>query len=297
MSSATPIGTTSTAAIVTTIAIRITITRMFDYDFMRTAFAAAGIVAVLSGIVGFFLVLRGQTFAGHALSHVGFTGATGAVLFGLPPLVGLVGFTLLAGFAMGLLGEKLSERDVAIGMMLSLALGLGLLFLHFFTSYASQAAALLFGNVLGVDNKALISLAILAVISLIALGLIARPLIFASLQSELAEARGVPLRFVSTAFLMVVAIAVAECAQIVGVLLVFTLMVGPAAAALAFTRRLYAAVALSAALALLEAWGGLTLAFYSDWPVSFWITALSGLVYFASLVNWGALRKSAATPA
>jgi len=270
---------------------------MFDYDFMRTAFAAAGIVAVLSGIVGFFLVLRGQTFAGHALSHVGFTGATGAVLFGLPPLVGLVGFTLLAGFAMGLLGEKLSERDVAIGMMLSLALGLGLLFLHFFTSYASQAAALLFGNVLGVDNKALISLAILAVISLIALGLIARPLIFASLQSELAEARGVPLRFVSTAFLMVVAIAVAECAQIVGVLLVFTLMVGPAAAALAFTRRLYAAVALSAALALLEAWGGLTLAFYSDWPVSFWITALSGLVYFASLVNWGAIGRGAATPA
>ncbi len=285
------------AVIITTMAITTTTTPMFDYDFMRTAFAAAGIVAVLSGIVGFFLVLRGQTFAGHALSHVGFTGATGAVLFGLPPLAGLVGFTLLAGFGMGLLGEKFSERDVAIGMMLSLALGLGLLFLHFFTSYASQAAALLFGNVLGVDNQALLSLAILAVISLVALGFIARPLIFASLQSELAEARGVPLRFVSTAFLMIVAIAVSECAQIVGVLLVFTLMVGPAAAALSFTRRLYAAVALSAALALLEAWGGLTLAFYSDWPVSFWITALSGLVYFASLVNWGGIGRGAATPA
>jgi len=274
-----------TAAIVTIMAIRIT-APMFDYDFMRTGFAAAGIVALLAGVVGFFLVLRGQTFAGHALSHVGFTGATGAVLFGLPPLAGLVGFTVLAGFAMGLLGEKLSERDVAIGMMLSLALGFGLLFLHFFTSYASQAAALLFGNVLGVDNQALVSLAILAVLSLIALGAIVRPLIFASLQSELAEAKGVPLRFVSTAFLMIVAVAVSECAQIVGVLLVFTLMVGPAAAALRFTRRLYAAVALSAALALAEAWGGLTLAFYSDWPVSFWITALSGLVYFASLVNW-----------
>jgi len=259
---------------------------MFDYDFMRTAFAAAGIVALLSGVVGFFLVLRGQTFAGHALSHVGFTGATGAVLFGLPPLAGLVGFTLLAGFFMGLLGERLSQRDVAIGMMLSLALGLGLLFLHFFTSYASQAAALLFGNVLGVDNHALIALAILAAASLVALAALARPLIFASLQSELAEAKGVPLRFVSTAFLMIVAVAVAECAQIVGVLLVFTLMVGPAAAALAFTRRLYGGIALAAALALLEAWGGLTLAYYSDWPVSFWIAALSGLVYFASLVNW-----------
>jgi zinc/manganese transport system permease protein len=259
---------------------------MLDYDFMRTGFAAAGIVGLLAGVVGFFLVLRGQTFAGHALSHVGFTGATGAVLFGLSPLSGLVGFTVLAGFAMGLLGEKISERDVAIGMMLSLALGLGLLFLHFFTSYASQAAALLFGNVLGVDNQALIALAIMALFSLAALGAISRPLIFASLQGELAEAKGVPLRFVSTAFLMIVGIAVAECAQIVGVLLVFTLMVGPAAAALRFTRRLPAAVALSAALAVAEAWGGLTLAFYSDWPVSFWITALSGLVYFASLVNW-----------
>ncbi len=110
-----------------------------------------------------------------------------------------------------------------------------------------------------------------------------RPLIFASLQSELAEARGVPLRFVSAAFLAIVAIAVAECAQIVGVLLVFTLMVGPAAAAQNFSRRLKGALALAAGLALAEAWGGLTLAFYTDWPTSFWITALSGLVYFASL--------------
>jgi zinc/manganese transport system permease protein len=258
---------------------------MFEYDFMRSAFAASGIVAVLAGLVGFFLVLRGQTFAGHALSHVGFTGATGAVLFGLSPLAGLVGFTVIAGFAMGALGERLSQRDVAIGMMLSLALGLGLLFLHFYTSYASQAAALLFGNVLGVDDQSLIALAVLAIVSFAALGVIARPLIFASLQPELAEARGVPIRFVSTAFLMIVAIAVSECAQIVGVLLVFTLMVGPAAAALAFTRRLYVAIALAVVLALLEAWGGLTLAFYSDWPTSFWITSLSGLIYFASLVG------------
>src|SRR5579872_3687103 len=258
---------------------------MFEYDFMRSAFAASGIVAILAGLVGIFLVLRGQTFAGHALSHVGFTGATGAVLFGLSPLVGLVGFTVIAGFAMGALGERLSQRDVAIGMMLSLALGLGLLFLHFYTAYASQAAALLFGNVLGVDDNALIALALLAALSLAALGFIARPLAFASLQPELAEARGVDIRLVSTAFLMIVAVAVSECAQIVGVLLVFTLMVGPAASALAFTRRLYAAVALAAALALAEAWGGLTLAYYSDWPTSFWITALSGVIYFASLLR------------
>jgi zinc/manganese transport system permease protein len=256
---------------------------MFEYDFMRTAFAASGVAALLAGTVGFFLVLRGQTFAGHALSHVGFTGATGAVLFGLSPLGGLVGFTFVAGIGMGLFGEKLAERDVAIGMMLSLALGLGLLFLHFYTSAATQATALLFGNVLGVDDSALLSLIAMAVVSLAALGLIQRPLIFASLQAELAEARGVPLRFVSAAFLAIVAVAVAECAQIVGVLLVFTLMVGPAAAAQNFSRRLVGGVALAAGLSIAEAWGGLTLAFYSDWPTSFWITALSGLVYFASL--------------
>jgi zinc/manganese transport system permease protein len=259
---------------------------MFEYDFMRTAFAASGVAAVLAGFVGFFLVLRGQTFAGHALSHVGFTGATGAALFGVSPLAGLIGFTLIAGVGMGLFGEKLSERDVAIGMMLSLALGLGLLFLHFYTSAATRAAALLFGNVLGVDESALWTLVLLAVFSLAALAFIARPLIFASLQAELAEARGAPLRALSAAFLAIVAIAVAECAQIVGVLLVFTLMVGPAAVAQNVSRRLGPAIFISAGLALIEAWGGLTLAFYTDWPVSFWITALSGAAYFASLA-WG----------
>ena len=105
---------------------------MLDYDFMRTAFAASGIAAVLAGAVGFFLVLRGQTFAGHALAHVGFTGATGAVLIGVSPLWGLVLVTLAAGLGMGFMGEQLAQRDVAIGLVLALALGLGLLFLHFF---------------------------------------------------------------------------------------------------------------------------------------------------------------------
>ena len=260
----------------------ITTTPMLEYDFMRTAFAASGLAAILAGTVGFFLVLRGQTFAGHALSHVGFTGATGAVLFGLSPLAGLVGFTFVSGIGMGLFGEKLAERDVAIGMMLSLALGLGLLFLHFYTTGATQAAALLFGNVLGVDDSALMTLALLSIGSLAALAAVVRPLIFASLQPELAEARGVPVRFVSTAFLAIVGIAVAECAQIVGVLLVFTLMVGPAAAAQNLSRRLAAGALLAAALALTEAWGGLTLAFYTDWPTSFWITALSGMVFFGA---------------
>lgn len=255
---------------------------MLQYDFMQHAFAAAGIVALLAGIVGYFLVLRGQSFAGHALSHVGFAGAAGAVLLGIPPLWGLVGFTLLGGFAMGLLGDRLAGRDVAIGMVLTLSLGFGLLFLHFYTAYATQATAVLFGDILGIDWATIRLLFGLAVISLLALAAIARPLLFASLQPELAEARGVPLRLVGLLFLGIVALTVSSAAQIVGVLMIFTLMVGPAAAAFNMTPSLGGGVVLSAVLALVEAWGGIALAYETDWPVSFWISALSGLIYLLS---------------
>jgi zinc/manganese transport system permease protein len=260
------------------------ISTMFEYDFMVNAFAASGIVAVLAGVVGYFLVMRGQTFAGHALSHVGFTGATGAVLIGVSPIWGMVGFTLAAGIGMGALGERLAGRDVAIGVILSLSLGFGLLFLHFFTAYATQVTALLFGNVLGVNESTLAVLAALGVVSLLALAAIMRPLLFASLQPELAEAKGVSLRLVSVLFLAIAALAVAACTQIVGVLLVFTLMVGPAAAQ-NMTTRLSAGLVLAAGFALLQAWLGVTLAFYTDWPTSFWITALSAVVYGGSLLK------------
>jgi zinc/manganese transport system permease protein len=256
---------------------------MFAYEFMTNAFVAAGIVAVVSGLVGFFLVMRGQTFAGHALSHIGFAGATGAGLIGLAPLWGLIGFTLIAGVAMGLLSERISNRDVAIGVVLALALGFGLLFLHYYTAFATQATALLFGNVLAVDRETIVTLAVLGIITLVALGAIMRPLIFASLQPELAEAKGVPLRFISTAFLAIVALAVSACAQIVGVLLVFTLMVGPPAAAQRITTGLWSGLIVSALLALAEAWLGLTMAYYTDWPVSFCIAVLSAVGYFAAL--------------
>jgi zinc/manganese transport system permease protein len=262
-----------------------TMPAMLDYDFMRNAFAAATIVALLSGTVGYFLVLRGQTFAGHALAHVGFTGATGAVLIGVAPLWGMVAMTVAAGIGMGVMGERLAQRDVAVGLVLALALGFGLLFLHFYTAFASQATALLFGNVLAVDVRTVWMLLALGVLSLAALAAISRPLLFASLQPELAEAKGVSLRLYAVAFLAIVALATAECAQIVGVLLVFTLMVGPGAAAQRLTGGIAAGVALSAVLALVEAWGGITLAFYTDWPASFWITALSAAVYLPTAVR------------
>ena len=269
-----------------TTTITMIITTMLEYDFMRNAFAAAGVAAVVSGLVGYFLVLRGQTFAGHALGHIGFAGATGAVLIGVASLWGLVVFTVAAGIAMGLMGDRISSRDVAIGVVLALALGFGLLFLHYYTAFAAQATALLFGNVLAVDGSMIATLIGLGVITLAALAAIMRPLIFASLQPELAEAKGVPLRFISTAFLAIVALAVSESAQIVGILLVFSLMVGPPAAAQLLVTGLWSGMALSAGLALAEAWLGIAIAYHTDWPVSFCIAMLSALGYFAARGRW-----------
>ena len=263
---------------------------MFEYDFMQNAFAAGTVVAVAAGLVGYLLVLRGQAFAGHALGHLGFSGATGAALLGLPPLPGLVAMTVLGGVGMGLLGERAGERDVAIGVVLSASLGLGLLFLHFYAGQATGAASLLFGNLLGVEAGAVWGLLGLGAVALLALGAMLRPLLFATLQPELAEARGVPMRAVSVAFLAVAAVAVSLCAQVVGVLLVFTLLVAPAAAAERLTRGALAGMALSAVLAVAAAWGGLALSYWTDWPPSVGVTALSTGAY-AAAAWWSSSRS------
>lgn len=260
------------------------IATMLDYDFMRTAFAAGFVVALVAGPVGYFLVLRNLTFAGHALSHVGFAGATGALLIGVAPFWGLLGLTLAASIAMGMLGERMRGRDVAVGIVLSLSLGLGVLFLHLYTAYAAQAVTLLFGNVFGVSRGNLLDLMLLAVLSLGALAVIARPLIFATLDPELAEAKGLSLRLVSVLFLLIVGVAAAEAVQVVGILLVFALMVGPGAAAARLTAGLKAGVGLAVVLALAETWAGITLAYMTDGPPTFWITLLSSAVYAFALL-------------
>jgi zinc/manganese transport system permease protein len=257
----------------------------FAYDFMINAYLAAIIVAIMAGATGYILVLRGQSFAGHALGHVGFAGATGALLLGLPPLSGLIAVTVCGGLLMGLLGEQAAERDIGIGLVLAAALGLGLLFLGFFSASATRATALLFGNVLGVDRATLAALLVVGLAICAGLAVLARPLLFASLQPELAAARGVPVRLVGVLFLGLVGLAVAGAAQVVGVLLVFSLLVGPAAAAQRLTARLFPGIVLCIALALAEALGGITLAFFTDWPASFWITALGAGVYAGALMK------------
>lgn len=248
---------------------------MLDYDFMRLAFVASAFVAVLVGPVGWFLVLRGQSFAGHALAHIAFAGATGAAWAGFSPLTGLFAASILSGGCMGAFERKTSGRDVAIGLVLSLAMGCGVLFLHLMTHSASMANALLFGNVLGVSRDMLLSLAVFSILGCCALATISRPLLFASLQPELAEARGGRLRLLSTLFLMLVGAATAEASQITGVLLVFTLMVGPGATAHRLRLSPLAGIGCAVLLGIAESWGALTLSWWSDMPVSFWLTVLS----------------------
>ncbi|MBS0980043.1 metal ABC transporter permease [Acetobacter thailandicus] len=265
---------------------------MLHYEFMQIAFLAAFLVAMVCGPVGWFLVLRGQTFASHALSHVGFAGATGALLLGLSPLTGMAGGTLAGGLLMGLAGERIAGRDVVIGLVLSLALGLGALFLHFFTHAAGASAALLFGDIFGVSWSVLTWLAALSMLSLAVLGFLSRPLLFATLQPELAEARGVNLRVMGILFLMLVAITTAECAQVTGILLVFTLMVAPAAAVLRLGLPPFAGLLCSALLAVTEAWAGLVLSWYTNAPVSFWIALMGGVFFVTAETVMRVVRRA-----
>lgn len=254
---------------------------LFAYDFMRNAFAACTLVALVCGAIGYFLVLRGEIFAGHALAHVAFPGATGAALVGVSPLLGATLFTVAAGFGVSLLGVR-AHRDMAIGLVLTLSLGLGILFLHFYTAYAGMATALLFGNVLGIPRETIMILAAMSLACVLILAAIARPLLFASLQPELAEARGVPVTALSAAFMGVTALAIAEAIQIVGVLLVFALLIAPAATATRLTQRVGSGIMMSIVLALAIAWASLAFSFYTDWPTSFWIAALGVGIYLAS---------------
>jgi zinc/manganese transport system permease protein len=262
----------------------ISIISLFEYYFLRNALIAGTIAAILAGFVGYFMIIRRLAFAGHALGHIGFAGATGAGLVGLAPVTGQLLLTLFAGIGMGSLGHRVSKSDIAIGIVLALALGLGVLFLHLYTRYAAQAMTILFGNLLGVSAHLIRIMLIYSVFSLLGLSIIARPLLFASLEPELAEAKGVSLPLISILFMIIVAVAVTEVSQVVGVLLVFTLLIGPAAAALNWTQRIVSGLCLTVVLGVLIVWLGIILSFITDWPIPFWISALTAANYFLSYI-------------
>ncbi len=255
---------------------------LFQSSFIQNALLTGTCVAMVSAIVGYFLVSRSLTFAGHALSHIGFAGAAGAVLLGLDPLAGLLVFTIGAGVGISLLGKQSRERDLAIGIMLTFALGLGILFLSLYSGFAERVYAILFGDLLGISQTDVVVTAIFSVLTILVLLAVFRPLLFSSFDPEIAEARGVPVRFLAVGFLILVAVAVSMSVQVIGVLLVFTLLVGPAATATRLVKHPLWAIGLAMALGVLYVWLGIFLAINvagATWPPSFFISTLSFGVY------------------
>lgn len=263
---------------------------LFQHEFVQNAFLAAPIVAVVTAIMGYFVVLRAQAFAGEALADIGFAGAMGAAVLGISSLVGMFIMVLLAALGMGALGKRIQGRDVEIGMVLSFALGLGVLFLSIYTQNGSNATTgvgVLFGSILSVTRTDVLISLITALVTLLIIALLFRPLLFASIDPVLAQARGVPVRLLSIIFLLLLALATAEAVLVIGVLLVFSLLIAPAATAERLTHRPLTAIILSVVLALSFSWGGLVLAFVGTGrhlPVSFYISTLAALSYFFSLL-------------
>ena len=264
--------------------------------FVHTALWAGAVAAVVSGAIGVFVVARGMSFAVHAISELGFTGATGALVLGLDPVLGIFGGSLLVGLVLGLLSLRGRERDSAIGAVLAFGLGLGYLFFSLYQAYATEALNLLFGNIFGVSDTQLRNLAIVAAVVLLGLALLYRPLLFSSVDPEIAAARGVPLRALSVAIFLLLALTTAEAIQVVGVLLVLTLVITPAAAAQRLTGRPALALLLSVAIALVSTEGGILLSLAKPWPPSFFITAISFACYVAArYYDWSRGRESRPT--
>jgi zinc/manganese transport system permease protein len=256
--------------------------KMFEflqYSFIQNAFIAATCVAVVAAVVGYVLLIRGLTFAGHALSHIGFAGAAGAVLLGIDPVIGLLTFTITAGVGIGLLGKELRERDITIGIILTFAMSFGILFLFLYSGYAEAAYSILFGTILGISIADVIITAVFSLLTLLALAFLWRPLLFSSFDPDVARARGVPVNALSIIFLILVAITVSVSIQVVGVLLIFTLLIGPAATAMRIFAEPSKCILLAVALGLFYSWTGIFLAAQTNLPVTFFIATISFCVY------------------
>jgi zinc/manganese transport system permease protein len=260
---------------------------ILQYGFMRQALAAGTALAVVAGLVGYYVVLRHQAFAGESLSDVAFAGALGGAAFGLNSLATLLGATVLVALAMGALGERLRGRDVAIGTLLAWVLGLGVLFLSLFTTRASgrgtglSGISVLFGNLLGITDAQLRVIVLVTAGVALALALIGRPLLFASLDADVAAARGVPVRALGLGFMALLAVTVSVATLAVGALLVFALLLLPAAIAHQLTTRPSAALAAAAGSAVLLTWIGSIIGFYTGYPGSVCISLLAFAGYVA----------------
>ncbi len=263
---------------------------MFDfltYTAIQHALIAGSLVAVIAAITGYFLVVRGMTFTAHALPNVGFAGAAGAVLFGLAPIVGLLTFSISAAITIALLGKQIRERDIAVGIIMAFTLGLGILFISLYQGYAERVYSILYGNILGISQTDVLVTAALSAITMSLLLILFRPLLFSSLDPTVAESRGIPVRLLTITFLILVAITISVSVQIVGALLIFTLLIGPPATAMRIVQRPGWTLLIALLLGVCYIWLGIFFAANGlfgisgtdTWPASVYITSLSFGVY------------------
>jgi zinc/manganese transport system permease protein len=260
-------------------------------SFMRNALIGGSLVAVAAGLLGYFVITRQNAFAAHALAHIGFPGATGAILVGAPVTLGLAVFCVGGGLLIGLLGRRVADREIATGTILALATALGVLFASLASANAGTTTSVLFGNLLAISQDQLVVYALFTAAVVLSLALIARPLVFASVDPAVAEARGVPVRALGIAFIVLLALTVTMAVQVVGTLLLFALVVTPAATALQITARPARVAVLAVALALGSVWGGLVLAAMVDLPPSFFIVSLAVLAWGVVLALTGRRRR------
>src|SRR4030081_1772003 len=240
-------------------------TTLLHEHFVHTALLAGAVVAITAGAIGTFVVTRGASFAVHAISELGFTGAAGALVVGLDPVIGMIGGALAVGLVLGLLSLRGRERDSAIGAVLAFGLGIGVLFLSLYHGYATQATNLLFGSIVGVSDRQLLGLGLVALIVITGIAVLYRPLRFSSVDPEVAAARGVPVRALTVAIFLLLALTTAAAIQVGGVLLVLTLVITPAAAAQRLTVRPGVMLLLSIGIALAATEGGILLSLAKPW--------------------------------
>ncbi|MGZ6390542.1 MAG: metal ABC transporter permease [Ktedonobacterales bacterium] len=256
---------------------------LLQYHFMQNAFIGGTLVAIIAGVMGYFMVVRGQSFAGHSLANVGFAGATGAALVGLPAVAGLFLAGILAAGGIHFLGlgtRETRRSDIAIGAVFTASLALGYLFVQLATgAYAASIYDVLFGNVVGISDGDVAIIGIAAVALLVVMAIIGRPLLFASLDADVAAAKGVPVRALGLGYLVLLAVVVAVAVQVVGVLLIFALLVTPAAIAQQLSTRPPASIALAVALALAFTWLGLAVGYFTMYPTGFFITTFAFATY------------------
>jgi zinc/manganese transport system permease protein len=262
--------------------------------FMMNAWTTATIVAVVAGVVGYFVVLRGSAFPAHAIPKGAFAGAAGASLLGISTLVGLAVFSLLGALGIGALGRR-GRHDVATALALVMMLALGAAFLSRTTEYEPEIYSLLFGEILGVSSSEILPIAGLGIACIASVAVIYRPLMLSSIVPDVAEARGVRAYRIEMCFLVVVALATAMTVPVVGALLIFSLMIGPPAAARSLTSRPLLAMLLSVVIALITVWVAIAASYLYNWPVGFFVGVLAALSYGIGR-GWATWRRTRSRP-